>query len=440
MMNLLILLTLVSNVVLGASIFNLFDVSSIQSLINQQEVQQQGQLSYHESDVNTGLVSSENELLSLHKKLVDINSVTGNGESYRFFYDFRVGGSYILTNIKEFEIGEFLSNYLKSKGLTVELQQVSKNRNNIYAYFGSNNNNKNNNDINRNAKILLTTHIDTVPPFLPYKIDFNSGKIYGRGSVDAKASIVTQILSTLELYNSNEIKDGDVAFLFVVGEEYNGAGMRFANNYLKDVYWDHVIFGEPTECKLGIGHKGVLNFNLEIIGKSSHSGYPNLGIDANTKLINLLYKIIHSNLPIDELLGNSTINPGIIEAGIATNVISPIAKTKILIRISNDAEKVKEIIMKIIEDEDQEYHNIKFEQEQLNEPEYLNFTIPGFNSTVLSYFTDVPNLKRQFKSRYLYGPGTIQVAHSANEYVTIDELYDAVDGYKKLIKYLLNGE
>lgn len=282
----------------------------------------------------------------------------------------------------------------------------------------------------------MTTHIDTVPPYFPYSV--KGDKIYGRGSVDAKASVATQILSTIELFQRGEIQEGDVALLFVVGEEYNGAGMRFASDNL-DATWDHVVFGEPTEGKLGIGHKGMFHFDLEVVGKASHSGYPHLGIDANTKIIDVLYRIVHADLPTDELLGNSTINPGLINAGVAGNVVSPIAKAKTLVRISNNAAKVRDIIEEIVEDENNEHHNVKLNELQLFEPEYLNFTVPGFETTVLAYFTDVPNLKRDFKSRYLYGPGTIQVAHSANEFVTIGELRDAIVGYKNLTKFLLHN-
>lgn len=308
----------------------------------------------------------------------------------------------------------------------METQEVEPERYNIYAYFGE----------SKNAKVLLTTHIDTVPPYFPYSRD--GDKISGRGSVDAKASLVTQILSAFELFENGEIQEGDVALLFVVGEEYNGAGMRFANAHL-NATWDHVIFGEPTEGKLGIGHKGVYHFDLNITGKASHSGYPELGIDANKKLIDTLYKIIHADYPVDELLGNTTVNPGLIDGGVSGNVVSPIAKAKILIRVANDAQKVKQIIDEIIQDENEEYHNIKVIQQQLNEPEYLNFTVPGFESTVLAYFTDVPNIQRNFKSRYLYGPGTIHVAHSANEFITVGELRDAIVGYKNLTKYLLHN-
>jgi acetylornithine deacetylase len=305
---------------------------------------------------------------------------------------------------------------------------VQHKRNNIYAYFGS----------KTDTKVLLTSHIDTVPPFFDYYN--NDGIIYGRGSNDAKASVATQIISVLELIQSDEIslEGGDVGLLFVVGEEVDGVGMKFASENL-DANWEHVVFGEPTELKLGVGHKGVYNFDLLVKGKASHSGYPQLGIDANTKLIQLLNKIVSAELPTDELLGESTINPGFIEAGVAANVISPFAKAKVLIRVAHDASKVKDTISSIVEDENQEHRNIELVDVQLEDPVYLDHEIPGFETTVLAYFTDVPHLRKEVQTKYLYGPGSILNAHTGDEHVSLDDLKEAVEGYKKLVRHLLSS-
>lgn len=310
--------------------------------------------------------------------------------------------------------------------MTVETQQVELIRSNIYAYFGD----------KKDAKVLLTSHIDTVPPFLPYHTQGDI--IYGRGSVDAKASVATQIISSLQLYRDGIIKDGDVALLFVVGEEVTGDGMIYASQHL-EANWDHAIFGEPTEGKLGVGHKGIYGGTIEVEGKGAHSGYPDLGIDANSKLIDLLYKILKLEFPIDELLGNTTVNPGIIKAGLATNVISPIAKSSIYFRTAKDTWNVRNQILQLIEEESQKYHNIKISETRFFEPVYLNHTVPGFDTLVVAYGTDIAGFTKEVQSRYLYGPGSILVAHSANEFITISELEEAVTGYKNLTKFLLNN-
>lgn len=352
--------------------------------------------------IDTQPKSLEQEIISLHKDIVTINSVSGG----------------------EGEVGEYLADYLQAQGFTVETQLVSEGRLNVYAYYGS----------KRDTKVLLTSHIDTVPPYLPYYI--HEDRIYGRGSADAKASVAAMVMAARSLHAEGSIEDGDLSLLFVVGEEYDGAGMKYASDNL-GAEWDHAVFGEPTELKLGVGHKGMFHFDVNVTGKASHSGYPYLGIDANKKIIDILYQIEHAEFPSDPLLGNTTVNVGLINAGVAGNVISPIANARCIIRVAHDAKGVSETVIGIIDEANKEYDNVKLISKQYEEPVYLDYEVPGFDTIILAYYTDIPNLKRTLKSRYLYGPGSIHVAHGADEYVTIGDLKAAIGGYKKLTKFLL---
>ncbi|KAH3678524.1 hypothetical protein WICMUC_001541 [Wickerhamomyces mucosus] len=376
---------------LGASIPNFFRELIPQELLSTNEV-------------GKSFSSSEHELIKLHKSLVEIESVSGN----------------------EYEVSHYLSRYLTSKGFNVELETVEKNRENVYAYLGE----------SKDAKILLTSHIDTVPGLYPYYL--NGETIYGRGSNDAKASVASQVIAALELIETLNVKAGEIALLYVVGEEYDGIGMKTVSTDL-DAHWDHVIFGEPTELKLGVGHKGVYHFDISIKGKASHSGYPQLGIDANQKLIDTLHKISHADFPTDELLGITTVNNGLIEGGDASNIVSPHADAKILIRVAKDTASVRQTIRNIIAEENKQYHNIEIEDLQFKEPVYLDYDVPGFETTILAYFTDIPNLtKDDIKSRYLYGPGSITNAHTPDEHITLGDLKKGVEGYKDLVTYLLD--
>ncbi|ODV98115.1 hypothetical protein PACTADRAFT_73738 [Pachysolen tannophilus NRRL Y-2460] len=352
------------------------------------------------------------DLLELHKKLIVHDSITNN----------------------EGDIGDFLANYLKSKGLTVELIPVengsdsSAERFNVYAYLGS----------KRDTKVLLTSHIDTVPPYLPYFVQDN--KIYGRGSCDAKASVAAQIVSFLELLEDGEISEGDVALLYVVGEEYDGIGMKAASTYLEPIKssWKAVIFSEPTENKLGVGHKGILAAKISVNGKSAHSGYPELGRNANNILIGVLEKLINLQLPASDLLGESTLNIGKINGGMALNVIPSYAEADILIRVASDLKEIKELIEDIVlKDNQEQYIHLEFLVD-ISE-QYLKYDIPGFETVILNYSTDVGNLDVDVEKvkKYLYGPGSILVAHSDNEYVEVDTLTRAVEDYKKLVNYTL---
>ncbi len=190
--------------------------------------------------------------------------------------------------------------------------------------------------------MLLSSHIDTVPPYIPYKIREHN-QIWGRGSVDAKACVATQITAVEELLASGDVGEGDVSLLFVVGEEVSGDGMRAANNL--GLKWEAVVFGEPTELKLVSGHKGLITFSVKAKGKAGHSGYPWLCLNANSMLIPALAVLDKLELPSSKKYGNSTLNVGRIEGGVAANVIAAQATADILIRIAEgSAEKTKNIV------------------------------------------------------------------------------------------------
>lgn len=190
--------------------------------------------------------SLTHDLIGLHRNLTSIESISGN----------------------ELEIGKWLANAFAEQGYSTELQKVAKDRYNVLAWPGK----------NRNAHTLITSHIDTVPPFYPYKIHSNDSEtvISGRGSVDAKASVAAQIIATNKLISEKKINPDDVTLLYVVGEEVGGDGMRTANAL--ELSPKTIIFGEPTEGKLAAGHKGMLGFYVRAYGKAAHSGCVNNAI------------------------------------------------------------------------------------------------------------------------------------------------------------------
>lgn len=266
---------------------------------------------------------SDDPLLSLHRNLVEIESISGN----------------------EHEVVQYLQSYLSKHNFTVEEQEVAstgkqKSRFNLLAYPGN----------KRNTRVLLSSHIDTVPPFWPYEV--RGHEIWGRGSVDAKACVATQITALEQLLVSGEVAAGDLSLLFVVGEETGGDGMRRANDL--GLVWETVIFGEPTELKLASGHKGILQFTVRAVGKAAHSGYPWLGESANSILIHALAKLETLGLPWSEKYGNTTLNIGRIDGGVANNVVAETATAGIAVRLANGtAEITKQIILKAIKEVDQ---------------------------------------------------------------------------------------
>lgn len=274
------------------------------------------------SAISTGVVADEGggesdvphniHLLALHKSLCDIPSLTTS----------------------EASLGDWLATYLESHSFTVEKQLInasSPHRNNIFAYLGR----------TRSTSTLLTSHFDTVAPYIPYTRHPN-GTITGRGTNDAKGSIAAQITAVQELLAAGAIREGDVSLLYVVGEEGDGAGMVAANGL--GLTWNAVVFGEPTENKLSLGHKGGLIFTLEADGKAAHSGYPQLGIDANRHLVEALHTLGGLALPGSELLGETTLNYGLIAGGVAPNVVSAFASASVAVRLAIESARVRSVI------------------------------------------------------------------------------------------------
>ncbi|KAJ8102778.1 hypothetical protein POJ06DRAFT_55390 [Lipomyces tetrasporus] len=333
-------------------------------------------------------------LLYLHRSLVSIPSVTTN----------------------EHATAQFLKTYLTSKGWTVEIQPVSNKpvRDNVFAYRGS----------ERSTRVLFSSHIDTVPPFIQYSV--HDGYIWGRGSVDAKASVAAQITAAQELLSSNAVaREGDVSLLFVVGEETDGIGMITANDL--GLSWETVIFGEPTELKLAVGHKGLILADVYATGKASHSGYPDLGINANYYLVEALYKLQNLDYPYSDLLGNTTFNAGTLAGGVAANVIPAAASAGLAVRVAEDLDGAVSQMQRAV----LPVPNVDINITLAYPPVLCDYDVSGFDTVAVAYGTDIPHLQGSHK-RYLYGPGSILFAHADDERISEDELRESVVGYKKL--------
>ncbi|KAF1998072.1 Zn-dependent exopeptidase [Amniculicola lignicola CBS 123094] len=348
--------------------------------------------------------SVSSELLYLHRTLVEISSITRNEE----------------------KVGKWLASYLRDKNFTVELQEVAPQRYNVLAYGKK-----------RDTTILLSSHIDTVPPYWPYYYNKTTDIIGGRGSVDAKGSVAAQIIATLGF--KDQLQD-DISLLFVVGEEVDGAGMRAFSDWAKRPEYEIVIFGEPTEGKLVCGHKGIMHPTLKAIGKAAHSGYPWLGVSANDILIEALERLVvlREHLPWSEKYGNTTVNFGRIEGGVAANVVAETAEASLAMRLAAGSPKeIVELVERALKDviSDAKELGGSLEVSWKNEgygPININCDIEGFDKITVNYGTDVPHLKGDYK-RYLYGPGTIFVAHSDHEALKRLELEQAVLDYRRLV-------
>jgi acetylornithine deacetylase len=273
-------------------------------------------------------------------------------------------------------------------------------------------------------QITLSTHLDTVPPFIEPRDD--GDRLYGRGSCDAKGIAAAMICAAERLRD----RGVPVALLFVVGEETSHDGASAANT--KPTSSRVLINGEPTESRLATGTKGALRATLRTAGRAAHSAYPELGHSATADLVHLLARLDELSMPEDPVLGRTTINIGALAGGVADNVVAPWAEARLMIRLVSAAEDVEGRLR------DWVGARASLEFESLVPPVHLT-TVPGFETSVVAYATDIPRLT-QWGRPYLFGPGSIHVAHTDHEFVSRAELARAVDAYERLVTAALERE
>ncbi|HEX4807968.1 MAG TPA: M20/M25/M40 family metallo-hydrolase [Bryobacteraceae bacterium] len=330
-------------------------------------------------------------VFELTRRLIDVESITPNEE----------------------EIGNVLFDYLADLARRfdgcVERMPVEPHRDNLFVHFGE-------------PIVTLSTHMDTVPPFIPSRED--ADHIWGRGACDTKgiiAAMITAVEQSLEAGKRN------FGLLFVVGEERNSAGALQAA--LTPRGSKFIINGEPTENKLALGSKGALRFEIVAHGRMAHSAYPELGESAINKLLDALDRIRNLQLPADEVLGQSTLNIGIIAGGRAPNVIPDDARAEIFIRVVGDVTELRKQVEAAAQPDTEA-------AEVLYIPAIRLTSFDGMPTTVVAFTTDIPAFDGTWGKPFLIGPGTIHVAHTSEERIRKSELLDAIGIYRQMIERL----
>ena len=275
--------------------------------------------------------------------------------------------------------------------------------------------------------VTLSTHLDTVPPFIAPRVE--GDRIHGRGACDAKGIAAAMICAAERLRDEHL----PVALLFVIGEEVTHDGAHAANeafaNGLVPATGRVMIDGEPTENTLAVGTKGAIRVTVRTTGQAAHSAYPHLGRSATRDLANLLSEIDSLALPTDPLLGDTTVNIGSLSGGVADNVVAPWAEARLMIRLVTPADEVVRLI------ETWAKGRASLDWGPMVPPVKLG-VVDGVPTSVAAFATDIPALTN-WGVPYLFGPGSIHVAHRDDEFVTIDDLCRAVDGYEALVRKTL---
>ena len=292
----------------------------------------------------------------------------------------------------------------------LERMPVEPNRDNLFVSWGQ-------------PTVTFSTHMDTVPPFFASRED--SDFIWGRGACDAKGIIAAMISAAEKLLDFGTRNFG---LLFVVGEERNSAGAKAAAAAPRGSRF--LINGEPTENHLALGSKGALRYEITARGKLAHSAYPELGHSAIHTLLDVLQDIRQIPLPQDGLLGCSTLNIGTIDGGRAPNVVADHAEAEVMFRTVGDPSALREAVARAVAGRAEA-------REVLHTPAIRLNKLEGLPTTVVSFTTDIPTFDGAWGEPFLIGPGSIHVAHTAEERIAKKELSEAVEIYARIAGQLL---
>lgn len=337
--------------------------------------------------------------ITLTRQLVDIESISGN----------------------EAAVGNYLYGELCRLGYQTTKMAVEGDRANVYAISPE----------QPHPAVVLSTHMDTVPPFIPSSE--NATRIYGRGSCDAKGIIAAQIAASERLRQQGIY----IGLLFVVGEERDSLGAKVANEYIAKQQaasqqaqgCKYLVNGEPTENRIALASKGTLRVEVTASGRMAHSAYPELGDSAIDKLIAALGRLRAMPLPSDPEIGPCTLNIGLIDGGRAPNVIPDRAHADLLYRLIGPTQALRRQILETAGKE----VRVEF---PLELPFLRLRTLDGVPTMIAAFTTDIPSLTN-WGQPVLIGPGSIHVAHTDGEYIEKKQLAEAVDLYCLIAKGLV---
>jgi acetylornithine deacetylase len=304
---------------------------------------------------------------------------------------------------------DFVSRWLVARGWNVNLQEVTRGRANVWASRGG-------------RGVTLSTHLDTVPPYFPPKLD--GERLFGRGAADAKGIAAAMMVAADALAAEGEHR---VDLLFVVGEEKGSDGARAANRL--PATSRYLINGEPTESTLASGAKGSLRVIVRTRGRAAHSAYAHLGQSAIEPMLQHLPSVKTLEFPTDPVLGPTTVNIGTIRGGTEANVVPASCEAEIMFRLVGDVAPVKTRL----EEWARDWAELEFGSYI---PAQKFHTLPGFPVAPVAYTTDIPLLAR-WGTPLLFGPGSINVAHTPDEFVDLSELRAAVGAYQQMVRALL---
>lgn len=332
------------------------------------------------------------DVVALARRLVDIPSVSG----------------------EEDDVARFVAALLADLGYQVEVFEAAPGRPNVLATTA------------RPPQVVLSTHLDTVPPYIAARVA--DGALCGRGACDAKGIVAAQVAAA-ERLRAEGIEE--LGLLFLVDEEVGSLGARAANAHPRARECRWLIDGEPTDNRLATASKGSLRLTLRTDGVAAHSAYPERGHSAIDALVDVLGDLRRAAWPSDPVLGDSTLNVGVIAGGTRPNVVPAEARAELQIRLVGDAAEIERRLERTVAG------RARVEILSAVNPVRLA-SVPGFETCVVRFTTDIPHLTH-WGTPLLMGPGSILDAHTEHERIALADLARGADAYVRLVQALVRG-
>ena len=342
------------------------------------------------------------------------------------------------TSGKEAGLADFLAERLLTPYCRAEVFEVGDGTRNLLFSWGT-------------PKVVFCSHLDTVPPYIPPKID--GEVVRGRGSCDAKG----QIFAMYEACKVLESKGYDgFGLLLLAGEETGSYGAKAFREQHPGAEW--VVVGEPTDNCMASASKGTKSFEVTFEGKAFHSGYPQYGLSAVemfNDFVNALRSIV---FPPDPMLGETTWNIGRLVSDNPQNIISDRLTCRVYFRTTFESDEMVCNVMKNIAGENARLRfgrrkvqdgsdivakDVALWQKMMSVKAFGGDsptryeTIEGFPVKPVSFGSDAPQLTN-FKRKILCGPGSILVAHRPEEHIALVDLDTAIENYVRMYETLVN--
>jgi len=398
-------------------------------------------VTYYASEMSTTLAQATS-VTELLQALVKIGSVSPDSSATGTTDDF----------VGEENLAKHLQSFLENKGATVELDYVLPNRPNLIARMAP---------VDGRPRVLLGPHLDTVdvcqmsiPPFDAY---LKEEKVWGRGSSDTKGPMASMIWAWLEQVEHHKNASVAIDFVAFCGEEsYQQGSKHFADKYADQ--YQFALVGEPTSLQLVHVSKGALWVRLSSEGVSAHSSQPHLGENAILKLGKVLDKLQNAfaNLTKNDqvkhpILGDPTMNVGVIHGGSRPNVVPSEAYALVDFRTTPALAGKEGLFPKLQEICENEHWGVALSMENEErlpmQVEAGHPVIAEIQSAVSTtqcvgapWFSDAALLSNAGIPSVCVGPGSIDQAHTKDEFIKVSDLIDGADFFSKIIKKLSNIE